>query len=783
MSPEDNVTTNKSTETVRSGWDLINDLNELVDLPLPAFCQQLVERFVDTEEVLGCGIWRIEPVKQSGQATVSLVADDGILHSPLIKDPRLANDHQAWLRDVISNTAEHQQRWFLEEPPAFGPFVTNAARICLRGECLAILETVRYDHPADPASIFPELLEELARLIERRWQAVMKPLETPIATPPEPRVQTAASSTVSPTATPPVVKAVQAAPPSESVTTTSPQVTTPPTNGRVIPPAPRLVSAPVATNATAPPVAAVDPRIAAVLPQLLQAPVMSGATPIPVVKPTLGPAPAPPPNRYQELLELTGNLQKSLSSRTVADVAANDGRLWLGCDRVTVLTGRRPRITAVSGLARWSRRAPWVPLLERLAKVVCDGQQVLEFPQENLELPDQLERPLADYVAEAAPRAIIAIPLAVETQVSTDPDKPITKRRPIGCLVVEQLVTGETVADLPLRARQLAECLCRPLDNAAQCDSILFLPLWRSLGQFARWMRGRRLAWTTAAIALFAAIVTALVIVPWEYRVEAQGQYLPAHRRDVFVPIDSEVQEILVTSGQQVAAGDVVVRLKNEELEAELVAARSELDEKRKLYRALQSEIDQAQKTGQKDNELQLFGRLEETRVQIVGLTRKVSILNSRAEKLEVRSPVAGTVATFQVDQLLKYRPVQRGEVLLTIMDQSGPWQLELKVDENRLDHLIQAQTATQQHLPVEYVLVTAPDVHHTAELREVATRATMAEDDRLVVRLTADPTGTGPADYRIGAEVRARIGCGPKPLGYVLFGDVIEFVQRYVWW
>ena len=34
----------------------------------------------------------------------------------------------------------------------------------------------------------------------------------------------------------------------------------------------------------------------------------------------------------------------------------------------------------------------------------------------------------------------------------------------------------------------------------------------------------------------------------------------------------------------------------------------------------------------------------------------------------------------------------------------------------------------------------------------------------------------------RIGAEVRAKIDCGERSLGYVWFGDVVEFVQRR-WW
>jgi hypothetical protein len=36
----------------------------------------------------------------------------------------------------------------------------------------------------------------------------------------------------------------------------------------------------------------------------------------------------------------------------------------------------------------------------------------------------------------------------------------------------------------------------------------------------------------------------------------------------------------------------------------------------------------------------------------------------------------------------------------------------------------------------------------------------------------------------RIGAEVRAKISCSDRSLGYVLFGDVIEFIQkRLLFW
>ena len=36
--------------------------------------------------------------------------------------------------------------------------------------------------------------------------------------------------------------------------------------------------------------------------------------------------------------------------------------------------------------------------------------------------------------------------------------------------------------------------------------------------------------------------------------------------------------------------------------------------------------------------------------------------------------------------------------------------------------------------------------------------------------------------NLRVGADVRGKINCGKSPLGYVLFGDIVEFVQNRLW-
>src|SRR5690606_618883 len=153
---------------------------------------------------------------------------------------------------------------------------------------------------------------------------------------------------------------------------------------------------------------------------------------------------------------------------------------------------------------------------------------------------------------------------------------------------------------------------------------------------------------------------------------EGIGKLMPVRQRQAFAPWDGEVVELFVTSGQQVKEGDVLLRLRNDELATELLAARGKLDEKQQLLSSLQAEIDDASRRSARDEEIRLRGRLAQTRIEMNSARERFESLQEQAESLLVKSPIRGTVATFQVEQRLMNRPVKRGEVLLEVMDEAG---------------------------------------------------------------------------------------------------------------
>jgi hypothetical protein len=85
----------------------------------------------------------------------------------------------------------------------------------------------------------------------------------------------------------------------------------------------------------------------------------------------------------------------------------------------------------------------------------------------------------------------------------------------------------------------------------------------------------------------------------------------------------------------------------------------------------------------------------------------------------------------------------------------------------------------------VRYVLATATESTYDGSLDSldsISTRSVVSETEGSVVPVYASLGQPTPPAPRVGAEVTAKINCGPMSLGYVLFGDVVEFVRKKFW-
>ncbi|MEZ6044588.1 MAG: efflux RND transporter periplasmic adaptor subunit [Planctomycetaceae bacterium] len=495
------------------------------------------------------------------------------------------------------------------------------------------------------------------------------------------------------------------------------------------------------------------------------------------------------------------DLHRSLDLKQVAATASNDSRRLMGCDRVTlcIKRGRKVSVEAISGQDKVNHRANLVRSLRKLTEAVMETREPFAFYGKADELPPQLEKLLTNYLQESESRMLLIMPLLKPEKLVRDEDEIAGKVRKqdklqplIGCLIIEQINESEPRPGVRHYADLLEEHIAVALNNALDHKRIFLLPVWTFLGSIQEWFKGRKLAKTLAITSLIVLVGCALAFIPWDYRVEGEGRLMPMDRRTIFATADAEVARVLVNGGETVQAGEPLIILRDNKLDLEFQQKMKELKSKIQERNALNVRLSQIGSAGlspedRRKQEVEIDGEIASADTLINGLETQIKILNKRREKLVIKSPLNGVVATHQVEQLLLNRPVNWGESLIEVMNPNGPWHLELEVEEDRYGHLAQAQKASgTDELPVEFILATASELTFEGHLKEISTRAnTSAENTNILqvnVEINEDELEEKLPKMVIGSEVRAKINCGKKSLGYVLFGDVIEFLRKYLW-
>jgi hypothetical protein len=468
--------------------------------------------------------------------------------------------------------------------------------------------------------------------------------------------------------------------------------------------------------------------------------------------------------------EFTQQLHASLDPQRVAFVAANDGARALGCDRVTVLLRRRrkARVAAVSGQTEPNRRANAVSLMESFAtRVLRSGEAVVSSPSAK-KCPAALEGSLKAHTTAAGCTTLFAVPLPAADNAQT----------PLGVLLVEQFDDKLPVESLAEGVQFVAAQTAVALRNATAHDQILFRS-WRGrIGRMlAESVRLRRIV----ALLVLSAIAVTLYVVPWQLRMKGQGTLRAAERRGVFAAESGTVRQVLVMHGDRVHAGQTLVVMENHELSVRLQQAAEQLASVREQLKI--KEVERSDRQLSTLRQIQLDGEIAELTERDTYLRQQQALLEKRIEQLTLTAPIDGVVATWNPEQQLVNRPVLAGNLLIQMVDPDGPWKLELQVPDVDAGYVQRAWAERDPHgrgLPVDYILATHPEKQYRGWLVDVAPRTENAGKEP-VVYMTVEPDPADPPPPRDGADVRGKIHCGERPLGYVLLREVIEFVQSRV--
>jgi multidrug efflux pump subunit AcrA (membrane-fusion protein) len=437
-------------------------------------------------------------------------------------------------------------------------------------------------------------------------------------------------------------------------------------------------------------------------------------------------------------------------------------------------------VTAVSGADAVEKRSQGAKLLAQLATAAARTGETVRFSGSGEGLAPQLRNAYNAYADHAHVKDVVVVPLFADA-ASANARQNGPRRKPIGALVVEQLTDTTSAPGREERIQLVAVHASAALAKALEHHAIPLLPIWRLCGDLrSLFAPGTRMK-TIAALTLVAACAAALKFVPAPLALSARGTLQPVGRHHVFAPIDGTVKQIYVRHGGRVKAGDPLLELRNTDLEVQLADTVGQRTAAYEQVLAVERALYEDSSRISVDERHRLAGQRSELKQRIAALDEQLRLLRRKREQLRITSPIDGEITTWDVETLLRDRPVRQGQVLIDVADTSGPWELELQVPEDGIGHVLGAQERQGPALEVSFRAAAEPRNDRRAVLREVHYAAEIRGEEGNTVLAKAALKGELPP-LRPGAEATAKIYCGERALGYVWLHDAVDFVRTKVW-
>ena len=478
-------------------------------------------------------------------------------------------------------------------------------------------------------------------------------------------------------------------------------------------------------------------------------------------------------------------VHQSLELQETTYTLANEACRLIECDRVSVAIWQRnrSRIVAVSGQDTVETRADIVRLLTELTDAVLATGEPLWYVGARRVLPPQIEEALQAYIDESHTRTLAILPLfkprPEQAEEETSPAPEI-----LGALIVER-IDKEGISDA---MRQRIELVCRhgapAVANALTHDRVFLMPVWRALAKTRWFVEARRLPKTLAACGALLVALVALWVIPADFRITARGTLQAVERRDVFVHEAGVVSEVLVNAGEPVTLGQELVRLKSRDLEVAITELRGRMAATLEQLTSIRRTQGESRLSFDERN--RFSGQFSQLQKTYDSLSEQLGLLQAKQKLLSVASPLDGIVVTWDVKNRLLGRPVEKGQLLLSLANPRKEWELELMVPEAHAGFVAQAWQEAQRdkrELEVSYILATNPATVHTGKVLAVQPSAEVRGDEgnTVLVRVAIDRQALKATELRRGATVSGRIYCGRRALVFVWFHDVLAFVRSKI--
>jgi multidrug efflux pump subunit AcrA (membrane-fusion protein) len=308
------------------------------------------------------------------------------------------------------------------------------------------------------------------------------------------------------------------------------------------------------------------------------------------------------------------------------------------------------------------------------------------------------------------------------------------------------------------------------------------MPFWRTLGKAAWVVRARTLPKTLAIAGLILVAALLMTFVQKDFYLKAKGSLQPSVKQDVFVPEPGVVIAVNCKDQDPVEEGQVLVELRNTDLDVRLEDVRGQRQATQEQIYSAKDSLSRQGLSLSDDERIRLAGQVKELTTRLASLNLQEKLLETKREQLKIKAPISGRVMlSWDVEESLLNRTVEPGQVLMTVADPEGDWELELFMKETRSGHVDNARRDAADLLEVKYVLATAPGRELIGKVAEVEEITQMHEEEGHTVRIRAEIDKSELIDPRPGTTVRGKVKCGTRALGYTWFHEAWEWVQANI--
>lgn len=462
-------------------------------------------------------------------------------------------------------------------------------------------------------------------------------------------------------------------------------------------------------------------------------------------------------DRLQLMTLFMAEISSTADSKTLAVSVANRAREIIGCERVCQLVTRdqgQLELLAMSNVLSPDPRSAIARTIVQLGEHAVESGLPAIYRRANEKTEEKGD--VSDYFFHSHMQEALVLPV----QASGAPR--------CGLLVFESEETGFFDQGKQQNAMALATQTAGPLTLALEAEH---MPFRRHLEKAARWKRlpreeQKRVLLRKLRIPL--AVAAVFLLVPLPFNLPGSCTLTPLSRALVVAEAAGRVSEVLVSDGDTVASGDVIMQLDDNEQRSMLeIAAQEEL--------RLQAEADQYTSMNQR-------GAAAVARLQLERARNEKRLHEKRLAKTKIRSPIAGVVMTPDL-QSRQGDAVTEGAQIAVVAD---PTQWKLKVDVAEADvALLLNRLKSGKSVPLTYVLNPLPREKFKAEItnENAVSSASEVKNGRNLFQVTVNLPDEPEQEnfFRAGYTGSAKLAVGYRPLIYTATRRFFNWLRTHV--